>query len=198
MTDTLDELVTKVTRRLSQVPGVGVQLYAEDRIVDMIQHKFDILFDELFWPQFSGWYQWTLDGSTGVITTDVSTILKRFDDIDVIFLPNSDSPLPKLPDRVVNPFQLTGQTPLYYDANPGSTSRPFLVWPKTATGTIDVHVRTKPDDFIGDSIVDFDNQALILGTVFDYLDPYRGSCETSKSQNSLTSLTVHETGPFLN
>ena len=39
----LKDLIIRVTERLSQVSGTGVQIYAEDRIGEMIQHKFDVL-----------------------------------------------------------------------------------------------------------------------------------------------------------
>ena len=49
---TLSQLIVRTADRLSMVAGTGVQTYAEDRIAEMIQHKFDVLFDEVFWPQF--------------------------------------------------------------------------------------------------------------------------------------------------
>ena len=45
---TLTELIVRVEDRLSMVSGQGAQIYAEDRIGEMIQHKFDVLFDLRF------------------------------------------------------------------------------------------------------------------------------------------------------
>ena len=94
------------------VAGTGVQVYAEDRIAEMIQHKFDVLFDEVFWPQFCTWYEWTLDATLGVVTTDLTDILKRYEDIQVIFPENSNTALTKLSNLTTNPFELSGTTPI--------------------------------------------------------------------------------------
>ena len=75
------------------VAGTGVQVYAEDRIAEMIQHKFDVLFDEVFWPQFLTWATWTLDGTLGVVTTDLTDLVKRFEDVRVVFPENSNTAL---------------------------------------------------------------------------------------------------------
>ena len=49
-------------------------------------------------------------------------------------------------------------------------SRVFQIWPKTSTGNIIVRIRTKPDDFVSTDDIDFDAQALILGSAYDYLE----------------------------
>ena len=154
--------------------GTGVQVYAEDRIAEMIQHKFDVLFEEAFWPQFLTWAQWTLDGTLGIVTTDLTNLLKRFEDIHVIYPDGSSQSLTKLSSLTTNPFGLSGTTPRHYEAlgptDSNKSSRVFGVWPRTATGIIDVHYRTKPATFQGTDEIDFDDQALILGAVFDYLE----------------------------
>ena len=171
---TLTELITRTADRLSMVAGTGVQTYAEDRIGEMIQHKFDVLFEEVFWPQFLTWAQFTLDGTLGIITTDVSTLLKRFEDIRVVFPENSTTPLTKISALSTNPFELSGSVPIHYEAlgptDANKTSRVFQIWPKTSTGIIVMQYRTKPDTFIGTDEIDFDDQALILGATFDYLE----------------------------
>ncbi len=165
---TFSELISRTTTRLSMVSGRGVQVYAEDKIAEMLQHKFDILFDEEFWPQFKSINQYTLDGTLGVVTADLTSVLKRFIDIQSVLLGNTTTQLPILPTSV-NPFALSGTTPLYIDAI-NTASKRFNVWPKSATGTITVRLRTKPDPFGGDDEVDFDDQLLILGAAYDYLE----------------------------
>jgi len=156
------------------VAGTGVQTYAEDRIAEMIQHKFDVLFEEAFWPQFCTWYEWTLDGTLGIVTTDLTDILKRFEDIQVIMPDNSNTAITKLASLTTNPFTLAGTTPIHYEAlGPtfdNKTTRVFRIWPLASTGDIKVRVRTRPATFIGTDEVDFDDQALILGATFDYLE----------------------------
>ena len=171
---TLSQLVARTADRLSMVAGTGVQVYAEDRIAEMIQHKFDVLFDEVFWPQFCTWYEWTLDATLGVVTTDLTDILKRYEDIQVVFPENSNTALTKLSNLTTNPFELTGTTPINYEAlgptYSNKTTKVFRVWPLAATGDIILRVRTKPDTFTSEDEIDFDDQSLILGSVFDYLE----------------------------
>ncbi len=171
---TLTELITRTADRLSMVAGTGVQTYAEDRIAEMIQHKFDVLFDEEFWPQFLTWATWTLDGTLGVVTTDLTDKVKRFQDIRVIYIEKSTRALTRLGPLAMNPFVLGGTRPIHYEAlgpdADNKTTRVFNIWPKTATGNIIVQYRTKPDTFVPTDEINFDDQALILGAVYDYLE----------------------------
>tara|TARA_Y100000310_G_scaffold96855_1_gene94568 strand:- start:376 stop:1047 length:672 start_codon:yes stop_codon:yes gene_type:complete len=171
---TLTQLVDRVAARLSMTTGTGVQIYAEDRIAEMIQHKFDVLFEEVWWPQFTTWAQWTLDGTLGIVTTDLTDLVKRFEDIRVIFPENSTTPLTKMSPLTTNPYELSGTQPIHYESlgptDSNLTSRVFQIWPKTATDDIIVQYRTKPDTFVATDTINFDDQALILGTTFDYLE----------------------------
>jgi hypothetical protein len=171
---TLTQLITRTADRLSMVAGTGVQIYAEDRIAEMIQHKFDVLFEEVFWPQFMTWATWTLDGTLGIVTTDVTSLLKRYEDIRVIYPDASTTPLTKMSALTTNPFTLSGTTPIHYEAlgptDANKASRIFQIWPKSATGDVIVQYRTKPDTFVSTDEIDFDDQALILGATFDYLE----------------------------
>ncbi len=156
------------------VAGAGVQIYAENRIAEMIQHKFDVLFEERFWPQFNTWVIWTLDGTLGVVTDDLTDKVKRFVDVRVIFPANSNAALTKISALTQNPFVLSGSTPIHYDAlgpnDSNKTQKVFFIWPKTSTGDIVAQYRTKPETFTANDVVDFDDQALILGATFDYLE----------------------------
>lgn len=174
MASTLAQLVARTADRLSMVSGTGVQIYAEDRIAEMIQHKFDILFTETFWPQFCQWHTLTLDGTLGIVTTDLTDILKEIEDIQVLFIENSNTALTKISNLTTNPFELSGTTPIHYEGfSTGSTyftSRVFQVWPKASTGDIIMRCRTKPDTFVANDTIYFDDQALILGATYDYLE----------------------------
>ena len=165
---TFAQLITDVTNRLSMVPGVGAQLYADDRIALMLQHKFNVLFDEVFWHQFMVWETMTLDGTLGVVTTDLTDKIKRFEDIRAIFPDNSNSALPILA-TTINPFELAGTSPINYDGLNDAT-KVFQIWPKASTGNLIVHYRVKPDDFVSENEVKFDDEALILGSTYDYLE----------------------------
>ena len=156
------------------VAGTGVQIYAEDRIAEMVQHKFDTLFDEVFWPHLCAWSQWTLDETLGVVTADLTDLIDRVDDIQVIFPENSNTALTKLSGTTLNPFQLSGTTPIHFDAlGPdvdNVTEKVFHVWPKAATGGIVVRYRIRPSTYVAADEVNFDDQVLILGAAYDYLE----------------------------
>ena len=171
-----DTAIQLVIRRISQVPGTSVQVYAEERIGDMIQHKFDVLFEEVWWNQFLHWQAATLDGTTGVVTIDLSTLtlngadigLKRFEDLERVIPGTRNRGLKRFPD-VINPDNVTGDVPRFLEAI-GDATKVFRVLPITAVGALNIHYRSKPNDFaLGDSI-NFDTQALVLGAAADYLD----------------------------
>ena len=185
---TFATLIERTATRLSQVAGASVQLYSEDRIAEMIQHKFDVLFDEAFWGQFVTFGEsMTLDGSTGVVTTDISYKIKRFDDIRVIFPDDSNTPITKLPEATLNPDTITGTTPAFYSPST-SSAKVFKIWPVASTGSIQVTYRTKPTAFVSADVVDFDEQALILGAAFDYAeDDGTNPAATDKLQNMFES-----------
>ena len=184
---TLSQLVARTASRISMVAGTGVQTYAEDVLGEMIQHKFDVLFAERFWPQFCSWNTWTLDETLGIITTDITDLVKDIDDIQIIYPENSNTPLTLLSASTVNPFELAGTTPISYEQlgplDDNVTSRVFQIWPKAATGNIISRVRTKPDTFAPEDTINFDDQALILGAAFDYCeDDGTNPAQTQKFQ----------------
>ena len=161
------------------VPGTSVQIYAEDRIASMLQHKFDILFSEKFWPQHLVWRESTLDGTLGVVTDDLSDTLVDFDDICVIFKSGRNTPIPLLPVRVINPYLLTGTSPRFFAAiadGESNDSKVFQIWPKASTGDLQWAFRKHPKAdtpgrlFVPADTVPFDDHALILGAVFDALE----------------------------
>lgn len=170
-------LIQRTIRRIGQVSGTSVQVYAEELIGEMIQHKFDVLFEEQWWSQFMHWLDGTLDGTTGVVTVNVATLvdgnsvdigLKRFEDIHSIFPDKDNRPLPRFPD-FVNPDNVTGVTPRYIEAD-GNEQKVFKLYPVTATGLVKIHYRSKPNNFATGDTVRFDQQALILGAAYDYLE----------------------------
>lgn len=167
---TFNDIIQKVIVRVSQVPGTSVQTYAESRIGDMVQHKFDVLFDDFWWPQFQNWITGTLDGTLGVVTADLTNLIRRWQDIKRVFYDVDMVPLPQIPISV-NPFSLSaGGRPRFIDPYPADASKVFRVWPNDATGTLRINYRTKPTNFVTTDTVDFDDQVLILGATYDYLE----------------------------
>ena len=165
---TLNEIVQKVIVRISQVPGTGVQLYAEDRIAQMIQEIFDMAFEDYWWPQFYYETTLTLDGVNGLITGNIANNIKRYQDIQYIFFGNDTQPMKEKPNSY-NPALVVGSHAYVFQPYNDPT-KVFQVLPKQSTGSITLIGRTKPDDFTGEDEIPFDTTALVLGAARDYLE----------------------------
>lgn len=167
---TMADLITKVEQRLSQVAGPSVQRYAEDRIAMYIQQAFDYLFEKYDWPQFMNWISVTLDGTLGIPTSNLSTMqypLKNFRHICNVYRSTDDTPLARLPSNI-NPYKI--QPCVLYYAPYNDATKVFQVWPHTATDTLYVQYKSKPDAFIANSIVDFDENILVYRAAYDYAE----------------------------
>lgn len=161
---TVNDLVQNVEKALSMYAGVDVQTYAEDRILLMIQHQFNMIFDKLWWADFLAHETFTLDGSTGVITGDVTDKIKRFGDIYAVWFENEADPLPRLPNNI-NPATVKLRSITPYNL----ASKRFKIVPADTAGDVTVRYRTKPADFaLADDLV-FDHDLLLYAAVHTYL-----------------------------
>jgi len=157
--------VQETIQSLSMVTGNSVQLYAEDRVASYVQQAFDFVFDEIWWPKYTQWFERTLDGTLGVPTTKLSTV-KEFEHIRAVYREDYNIPLPQIND-LMNPFVLTGTTPLYYGAYEG-TDYVIQFWPKTATGTVYINAKVKPDEFSAQDVPRMDRTLLVNAAAWDY------------------------------
>ena len=187
---TFTQIITETARRLSQVSGASVQLYSEDRLADIIRFVFDQLFDKYIWPQYSFTNQYTLDGATGVVTADISSVLKDYSHIEDVFIASTNTRLPFLPSNI-NPYTLTGTTPQYIE-RVATASKVFRVWPLASTGVVTVKGQTKPTEFVTTDTVVFDHHALVLGAVSDYLVSDGTNLEDAQKFNQLFASRVKE------
>lgn len=165
---TLSELTQLVVSRLSMVDGTDVQLYAEDRIEEELQHTFDFVFESAYWPQFSTWQSAALNGTTGEVTATLTSILKRWEDLFGVWYEDNQRPIPVLPNNY-NPYGLSGTRPIFIEPF-NDNSKIFRVWPVAATGDVRFYVRTKPAEFGSADTVNFDSEALILGATYGILE----------------------------
>lgn len=163
MSKTFQELVIEVEKELSLVSGTAVQTYAEDEIALHLQRTFNQLFKKRWWDSYSSWQTYTLDGTVGIPNADISSTLKSFNDILVMFRGGTTIKIPRAP-KMVNPLLVTGTTPLYCSAYPSDTTRVFRVYPAGSTGTVQCYVRTKPNDFTDTDVVVMDNDLLVIST----------------------------------
>jgi hypothetical protein len=163
------DIAQEAVRALSQVTGTSVQVYAEDRIYQQINHTFNLLFKEkdVWWDTLMQWFDATIDGSTGVATQDLSAI-DQVDDIRAIFRDNSDRPMPILPASI-NPYRLSGNVPRFIEFI-NDPDRHFRTWPRTVTETLRVHARVHPGVLTVDSNVNFDKDVLVHGASYFYAE----------------------------
>ena len=178
MSRLFSKLIADVVERVSLVPGTGTQVYAEDRIAQMLQDKFDAVFSELWWPDYTRWFTRTIDGSTGLATLDLrseGTTLPSSDgdgiatflDVRAVYISTRDDALPHTP-RGINPNRLTGTVARYIEGIQDSKLIKF--WPITATSTVNIHARSHPGTFNNASVVYMDRMLLVAGATWDYLE----------------------------
>lgn len=178
---TLIDLVQRTITRLSMVPGVGTQIYAEDRIAEMILHKFIVLRSELFWDDLmsyvtltcgpAGFPQETVVRVPSTPPNPTEVVINRFSDIQHVWNDGSDQPLVQMPRRV-NPQRLlssgsSSSKPLMYAPDAAHVIR-FL--PPSDMRVMYLRVKNYYPYFDATDEVPMDDQALILGACYDYLE----------------------------
>lgn len=179
MSLTLRQAIDKTLRRVQLATGPDVQVYAEEPIKEIIQHKFDVLFDDVWWPQFfNPGEEFTLDGSTGKVTEDISTKIKRYQDIKHVWYSTYPTPIGRISGRI-NTSIITSWT-----FGP-SSDKVFKLYPANTTGTVVVAYRTKPNDFDDETdVIDMDEHLIVLGSAYDYINGL--GYNTSAEQKLLT------------
>lgn len=166
---TQSQCIQEVIHQMSMVPGTSVQTYAEDIIASYFQSSFDEIFDSYFWPAYTSWQTYTLDGTIGIPNADISSTLKRIEDIGVMFIGGTEKTVKSLPPHQ-NPNRITGTLPRFYDAYPTTPERVFRVYPAGSTGTVVCRVRTKPADFISTDTIKLDKWLPIFKTAWLYAE----------------------------
>lgn len=183
---TLADIVAATTLRVGQVSSIGVQVYSEDVLAEMIKHKFDILFDKFEVPEYMSWYVGTLgsDGKCTADVTDSSIGLLRFKDIVGVWYEDDKSPLKLFPHkRNVASYATTGTHPQFIEAT--SDNKIFrCIGLGNAGDTVYVRHKLYPEEIIATTELKVDKQALILGAAYDYLaDDNANPAATEKMRN---------------
>lgn len=167
--ETLAEIIVRAERELNQSAGLSVQVYAQDTLKQKILDAFVVFFDDLTvtWKRFVGSTTYTLDGTTGHVTSNaVQDTYRQYDHITSVFPATSTYPLTSAPQNQNNTL-ISGDTPLYIQH--GSTDV-LKVLPITATGQIVVNGKQFPAGFPynpGDT-VPFDALALAYYAAWEY------------------------------
>lgn len=160
----VDDIVEAVYTELSVAGGVNTQVYGDDKMLLKLQHKFDVLFDRLWWPQFMVYGEsMPLDGTTGEVTTTLTSKIKRWYDLQAVFHENDPYALSKMPHNV-NIANMRRRC-----IAPTNNDKIFKVIPITTTGNVYVNYRTKPADMVYGGTIEFDKMLLVHGVCADAL-----------------------------
>lgn len=161
---TLSELITEVQQELYQVAGVAVQVYSEELIAQKLRRAFDYVYEDFNWKRFQTYETYTLDETTGRVTTPIATTFSSYEDILRIYPADSDAPLTKF-SMERNPLKYTGNRPLQYLADSVNVIK---VVPATATGDIVIVGQLYPGTLALDTVVPFDSHTLVMFAAWQY------------------------------
>lgn len=173
MAVTIQQIVQDALGILGEATGVGTQLYSEPRMIKDAGRAFNMLFKKHWWKNYTNWYRCTLDGVTGVITTDAFGQVIDFDDFASVAREGKSHGLPTLPEDL-NPTAVTGTNAQFWTSlsvtDPQYDKRKIRILPVTSIGKIDVKARTHPlptgTDWSNATIVHLDRDLLTFGTAF--------------------------------
>jgi hypothetical protein len=150
MAKTIREIVTDAQETLGDVPGAGVQTYADDRMFRDCVRAFNVFHKKYPWDQFISWSLVTLDGISGKITEDTFQHLRDFEDIFSVFPESRNFEIPIL-DRRRNPNSLKGTSALFWTSlptvDPDYQYKRIQIVPPTTTGRVVVCWRHYPRSF---------------------------------------------------
>lgn len=147
---TMEALISDVQNRIGLVTGSGFQTYSEPQIRIAVQDAFNFMFRKRFWKHLSDWYTYTLDGTTGLLTSAINTIVAAPEDAKDFFVADTGQLIvePVSNEHLVN---LSSSSPLYRTWLPwthaSAATKMIKFWPITATGDVTFYARTHPGTF---------------------------------------------------
>lgn len=165
--DTLQSLTQRIIRKLSLYSGTDVQIYAEDRIADMIIDTFNVLIEERFWNDCMHWFKYNLIGENGIVAETVSNDFTQFNDIECIFSEYNQRHQLRKAHNTTIPFNIEGTTPQLY-TRCLNDKKVFEVIPYSSTGELYVRARVRPSKFYPQDIVPFDSLAIVYNVCWQY------------------------------
>lgn len=204
MSDTMSNLIQDTITRLSMVAGVSVQVYSENRIAMMIQHKFEIVRDMLWWDDMMVWQELT-QGADGRPVENVvralpdvpvgtEIVINQYKDIQYAWDNTHSNPLKSLPKRL-NPRAVMREGKTLYRVPDEASVIRFL--PFYSGKQMMVRYKKHYGVFGPADIVPMDRELLIAGACYDYLeDDGTNPGQTDKFRNfyndRLTQLVKQE------
>lgn len=162
---TLAEIITRVQNLLSLAGGLNVQTYAQPKIVEFVTMGYNTLYKKHFWKDYTTVEKFTLDGTTGRVTADLSAKIKSFKDIEYIWYQDYATPLPIAPSNR-SPDMIRQLS----FSNSGIASCPFVIYPIDNTGEVWVSYRTKATlPFAETDEIPMDDELLVRWAAMMYL-----------------------------
>lgn len=167
----LTELVDLTTMKLRQVSGAGVNIYSDGPIKLAIEDIYYLAVGDRWWPHLMKTLTRTLDGSTGIVTEDLTGV-DEFTDIRAVWYQGEQRPLPIMPHYANYNAGVGAQQrciePLNWDDD--NADRFFRMIPVTTTGTVYIHCRTTPDQIFTNPevIIPFNPALLAAGAAWSY------------------------------
>lgn len=176
MPGTVSDIVDAVILEISQVPGVSTQIYAEPRLLQLVEDAFDLVFQENWWNAYSSYVTGTLNGTTGLLTADIlpttpSAIvpISSYTNIRTCFMSTRRRPIREFPP-MTNPNSISGSLPLYKMPDYTFPNRPIKFLPVDATGDVIMEVRQEPlHPFALTDTIYIDTKMLVWGAAFLYV-----------------------------
>src|SRR5215213_9459438 len=100
---TFGDIIINTQTALSMSSGLSVQTYAQPKLALALQDAFDFFFEKYWWRQYRRTSAVTFNATTGIITTDLSALVLKPEDLQFVWIDNYRSPLPLTPmDANVN------------------------------------------------------------------------------------------------
>lgn len=166
---TIQKLIERIETRLFLVSGIDVQTHAEDQLIEMLRHKYNVLFDDHWYPEYTFSMTATLDGTTGQVVEDLSTEIIRYMDINCVLWDQDETPLPQMPIGS-NPANTRTRS----IAPSSDPSKVFKLYPVTETGPLVIWYRKRIADSVWDdaeyeTVIPMDDEMLLLGCVYEFL-----------------------------
>lgn len=166
---TIQSLIERIETRLFLVSGLDVQIHAEGQLEEMLRHRYNVLFDDFWDPDYTLFMSVTLDGVTGEHTTDLTNIVRRFKDIHTLYWDEDEDPLPRVtPGSQLTRIRTRSVMPS------GNPSTVFKVIPTDTTGPVHFWYRTRISDAVWENQqyqteINMDDELLMLGTIAEFL-----------------------------
>jgi|SRR5215831_12733647 len=140
----VSDIVSRCINELSQVPGIGTQIYSAGRLQQFVENAWSMEINEMWWPNYMYYQQVALDGTTGALIDDLKgpiSYIDDYSDIAAVYAGTRSRKLREFPQSL-NPYVMkTAQNAWYLMPDYTVPHRPFKVYPLTSTGNVVVWAR---------------------------------------------------------